>query len=205
MYTPPYFKMTNRKEALGFMQQYPFGTLVTVTDGIPLATHLPFCVEQNDDGLTLTSHLARANNHGYELEGKRGLIIFQEPHAYVSPSHYEKKENVPTWNYVAVHASGKINLVPPGAPTLAALERTIVQFEPEYLEQWHGLPLTFRQNMANGILAFTLVVDQLEGTKKLSQNKTILERERIANAFITHPDSSAKDVGTRMLQELKNH
>src|SRR4051812_31010638 len=111
MYIPKINLMTNPQEAISFMQRYSFATLVTVNNGVPSATHLPFVVEQRDDKIVLVSHLAAANPQVQELLQGKPLVIFAEPHAYISPTHYEHEKNVPTWNYIAVHAYGTATLI----------------------------------------------------------------------------------------------
>jgi transcriptional regulator len=93
------------------MQQFSFATIVTVKDGVPSATHLPFVVSQRDDQIILTSHFAKVNPQAAEILNCKPLVIFTEPHAYISPRHYESEQSVPTWNYIAVHAYGTATLI----------------------------------------------------------------------------------------------
>ena len=127
-----------------------------------------------EDGATLhlSAHLARANPQCKTLTDQTALVIFAEPHAYVSPSHYDRPLNVPTWNYIAVHAYGRATLLPDLAASLAALEAMIDHFEPSYRSQWEGLPDDYKHKMAAGIVAFEIAVEELQGKEKLSQNKT---------------------------------
>jgi transcriptional regulator len=118
MYTPKHFQLNNEQEAISFMQRYSFATIVTATNNVPFATHLPFLVEQREGRIILASHFAKANPQAAEIIGKDVLVIFTEPHAYISPKHYEKETNVPTWNYIAVHAYGKASILPEGEQRL---------------------------------------------------------------------------------------
>src|SRR4051812_31118567 len=88
MYTPKHFLITDTQEAVSFMQRYSFATIVTVNNGVPSATHLPFVVSQQGDQIVLTSHFAKANPQSTEILNGRPLVIFAEPHAYISPKHY---------------------------------------------------------------------------------------------------------------------
>ena len=74
-------------------------------------THLPFIVKNVNEGIVLASHFAKANREWNDTEENTVLIIFSEPHAYISPKHFEKELNVPTWNYISVHAYGKGKLL----------------------------------------------------------------------------------------------
>ena len=110
MYTPPYNQQDNPAEIRAFLRAFPFAALVTIgPDGLPRATHLPFLVEEDGEVLRLVGHLSVANRQCDDLTGEQSaLVIFQGPHAYISPVHYAKPQNVPTWNYVAVHTYGSV-------------------------------------------------------------------------------------------------
>ncbi|MBB6113006.1 negative transcriptional regulator, PaiB family [Mucilaginibacter lappiensis] len=180
MYIPSFNKFESEQEAIVFMQRYSFATIVTSVDDIPVATHLPFIVEQRDDKLVLSSHFAKANPQATGIEGKNALVIFTEPHAYISPTNYEKETNVPTWYYLAVHAYGKVTLLNETSDLLA---RTISNYEENYLQQWNNLTDDYKQKMMKGIVGFEIIVDDLQAKKKLSQNRSEQEKESIINTL----------------------
>ena len=125
MYVPSHNRMQDRAQLLAFMRQYSFATLVTCAAAGPRATHLPFVVEEGaGESLRLVAHMARVNPHWRDFSGEGGgvvLVIFQGPHAYVSPSHYQRHPSVPTWNYAAVHAMGSLRLLESRNQKLGAL------------------------------------------------------------------------------------
>jgi len=173
MYTPTHFKQTDRAAMLAFMQRHPFATLVTARPGeAPVATHLPFTVEERGDALWLVAHMARANPQWQHFAGGDVLVIFQEPHAYISPRWYDKEQSVPTWNYAAVHAYGRPVLIESEAAVFAVLEKLIRASEAAYLEQWNRLPESYKTGMAKGLVAFELEATRLQGKEKMSQNRT---------------------------------
>src|SRR5689334_6515941 len=114
MYVPPHFTESRPEELLAAMRENSFATVVTVAGGAPFVSHVPVLIDGDSvaDGLTIRAHFARANPHGEAFApGDEMLAIFLGPHGYVSPSWYEKPRSVPTWNYVAVHASGPVRLL----------------------------------------------------------------------------------------------
>src|SRR5581483_3528825 len=111
MYILPFNEFPDRKEVIAFMQRYSFATIVTMLDDKPFATHLPFLVKEENEKLFLYSHFAKANPQTKEIFDKQSLVIFTEPHAYISPTNYETEKVVPTWNYIAVHAYGKARIL----------------------------------------------------------------------------------------------
>lgn len=179
MYIPAHYRIEGEAECVEFMKRYSFATIVTAENKRPSATHLPFVIEQIDGEITLTAHFAKANPQWKELENAEVLVIFQEPHAYISPVHYETEPNVPTWNYVAVHAYGRAEII----EKPEAIAKLIIYHEPDFLDKWNNYDEDYRRKMFNGIVAFKVFVEKLEGKKKLNQKSSAAEREKIVRAL----------------------
>jgi transcriptional regulator len=205
MYTPKPFELTDTAEAVAFMQRYSFATLVSVNNGIPAATHLPFVVKQQHERVILSSHLAKPNVQSQDLLNGDVLVIFTEPHTYVAPKHYEKELNVPTWNYLAVHAYGKPTVVTDVTQQLAALEEMIAAYDTDYLTQWAGLPMDYKLKLVKGIVVFDIEVNDLQGKKKLSQNRTQADRQSVTDALSNSTDVNEQTIATYMQAELNKH
>lgn len=171
-----------------------------ISGGRPVATHLPFHAVMRNDQLVLTAHMAKANKQWQAITTEENLIIFSEPHAYISPANYDSMQSVPTWNYLSVHAYGKANVISDKAAVMSILEDAIKDYEQEYMIQWNELPESFKKKMANGIVAFEIVVTTLQGKKKLSQNKTADERNRIIESLEKSGDAS----GSQLAEYMKN-
>lgn len=202
MYIPKQNAMTDEAEILSFMQHYSFATIVTVQNNLPTATHLPFSVSKREDKIVLTAHFAKANPQWRELTGNKVLVIFSEPHAYISPKHYDKELSVPTWNYLAVHAYGQGKLILNEEEAFKTLEDMINNFEADYLAQWNRLPNEFKLKMLNGIVVFEIEVSELQASKKLSQNKSEAERRRISDVLAASSSDVEKQIGSYMKLEL---
>src|SRR4051812_9022014 len=196
MYIPNLNLMTDKTEIVDFMQRFSFATIITVRDNYPIATHLPFVVTLRDDNIILTSHFAKANDQWKDIQNNKALVIFSEPHAYISPKHYDKELNVPTWNYIAVHAYGQATLITERNKVLNILENTIENYDNSYRQQWDNLPGDYKSGMIKGIVAFEIVVTDIQGKKKLSQNKTVNEQARIINTL-----SGSKYSNERMIAD----
>jgi transcriptional regulator len=197
MYIPSFNKFEDRQEAISFMQRYSFATIVSVKDGLPVATHLPFLVKQVGDKVILSAHFAKANPQSADIIDTKALVIFAEPHAYISTKNYEKEQNVPTWNYLAVHAYGKCVLLDEGSKAVL-LKETIQYFEADYLKQWDSLPDDYKQKMMKGIVAFEMVVDDLQAKAKLSQNRSKLEQENIITSLDKAENTNEKEIAEYM-------
>ena len=207
MYMPASFHIRDRATILAFMRHYNFATLVSNDGGQLHATHLPLTIEEQGAGpdapILLRGHLARANPQAQMLEaGGEHLAIFQGPHAYVSAAHYTAAENVPTWNYTAVHAYVTVQALAGHADKLGALQTLVAATEPAYQAQWDSLPERYRDGMLNGMVAFEARVIRLEAKFKLSQNRSRADQERVADglAASAHPDVAA--TGRLMQQRM---
>ncbi len=202
MYTPAFSRNDDRAELLRFMRAHSFATVVTAARGTPFVTHLPLVIADGADGLRITGHVARANPHWQALADNESVAIFQGPHAYVSPRLYDTPQSVPTWNYVAVHAGGRARALDDPAEALRAVEALVAAIEPGYAEQWRSLPERYREGMLRGIVAFELVVERLEGKYKLSQNRSLAEQRRVADALAAGDDVAARAMGELMRLRL---
>lgn len=198
MYIPSYNKITNEQEAVNFMQRYSFATLVSSKDDYPSATHLPFLVKQNGEELILSSHFAKANPQASEIFDRPALVIFTEPHAYISPKNYEKEQSVPTWNYIAVHAYGQARILEQDEEKLTILSEMIDFYDAAYQQQWQSLPMDFKQKMLKGIVAFEITVNDLQGKSKLSQNRTAQEKDNIISNLQNSPHSTETELAEYM-------
>ncbi len=204
MYIPSFNKFEDSYEVIAFMKRYSFSTIVSVKDGLPVATHLPFLVEEIDGKIILKSHFAKANPQGHDSIGTKVLVIFTEPHAYISPKNYEKTESVPTWNYLAVHAYGTCVSLESEDDKAALLKATINNFDTNYLHQWDSLPDDYKKKMMKGIVAFEIVVDDLQAKAKLSQNRSEVEQANIIASLTQSPDTVEKEIAAYM-DRLNKH
>ena len=205
MYIPAINKMENQEEILAFMRGNNFAAVVSVQDGIPVATHIPITITVQDDIMTLRAHFAKANPQWKTLAEGETLIIFTGAHAYISPTHYDKVESVPTWNYMAVHAYGNAKLVQYGDNPQAMnmlLEELISTHESSYMAQWESLSDKYKEGLMNGVIGFEMVVTRLDAKAKLSQNKNAHEQERIIHTMLGHSDSDAVAIGEAMQKRL---
>lgn len=197
MYIPKFFLEENEERILAFMQRFNFATLVTSENDFPTATHLPFIIEKRDEKIILSAHMAKANAHWKQLD-RETLTIFHEPHAYVSPLLYGEMPNVPTWNYIAVHAYGRAKIAAE-AETLALVEKQVAVFDPAYFEtEWKKIPGEYKTNLAKGVVAFEIDVSDLQAKKKLNQNKTGKTAENVIEAFEKSDDENQKLIAEYM-------
>ena len=156
MYIPKYFRVTNVDEIWNFVQKNSFGTIVTTEQGKPIATHLPLQLIKEGDTYYITGHMAYGNTQWRTFEiCDDVLVMFQGPHAYIS-SRYEE-ENVPTWNYQAVHVYGTASIL--GEEELKQDLTMLLQKYEEYRENpvlWENLSSQRLKNKSKVLLDLKL-------------------------------------------------
>ncbi len=139
MYVPNAFRVEDQPTLVAFMRAHSFIALVSTVDGVPFASHIPVVIQESGDTIVITGHLAKANPHWQAFGHGDSLAIFTGPHAYISPTLYEKVENVPTWNYIAVHAYGvpEIATFADHPERLDAIVAALIaENEASYAQQW---------------------------------------------------------------------
>lgn len=179
MYVPQAFSVADRGFALELISRYPFGLLIACSGDYPEATHIPMLAQERDESLWIVGHVARANPHAAAiLDGERATAVFRGPHAYVSAGWYEEPfGNVPTWNYTAVQASGRLAQCD-ARPILALLT---ARFEGDRTDPWQieRLEPAYNERQLGGIVAFEMRVERLHSAAKLSQNRSPADRARV--------------------------
>ncbi|HTH46947.1 MAG TPA: FMN-binding negative transcriptional regulator [Candidatus Limnocylindria bacterium] len=206
MYVPAAFASDDAAAIRAVIAQHPFATLVTVDGAEPFATHLPLLQFAGPDAPgTLVGHVAKANPQWRHLEtGRDVLAIFHGPHAYVSPSWYEVKPAVPTWNYVAVHAYGKARLITDTTELQARLRELTVHFESGLPQPWApDLPEDYWQHMMRALVGFEISVTRLEGKFKLSQNRSANDVQGVIRALSQSGQPMDREVAGLMQAAVK--
>lgn len=191
MYIPAHYQQTNIEEIKEFLVQNSFGILVNQVNNRPWATHIPLELATDKNGKDiLVGHVSRANPQADCFNDNNDVLcIFNGPHSYISSSWY-KEEEVPTWNYIAVHIYGKLTVIS----------------EEEVMESLHVLVNKYEKNSKNpislanmseetlgqvrGVIGFKISIDDIQATYKLSQTRTEdhpkiiseLEETKLANA-----------------------
>lgn len=187
MYISAINKNENKEEIEKFLHANSFGILVNQTNGKLWATHIPLELDTNENGKkVLYGHIAKENPQweGFK-DNDQILAVFSGPHSYISSSWYDH-ENVPTWNYIAVHVYGKVKIIE-GEVVVEHLKKLVDKYEqnsenPVRVEDFSKKTMM----QTRGIVAFEIEITEIQATRKLSQNRDdknyqniILELEKI--------------------------
>ncbi len=204
MYIPQHYKQTNIAEIKDFLMQNSFGILINQVNGKPWATHIPLELETDENGIdNLVGHVSKANPQAeYFNKSSDVLCIFNGPHAYISSSWY-KEEEVPTWNYVAVHIYGKLT-ISSEEDVMESLHRLVDKYEknsknPISLSNMSSE--TLRQ--VKGVIGFKISIDDIQATYKLSQTRTDDHTEIISELEETKSASACAIAQAMKNQKIK--
>jgi transcriptional regulator len=200
MYVPSHFAVSDRGTLHRFIERHSFGVLVSQVDGLPFASHLPLLLDRDHgpNGL-IVGHMARANPHWRELAGQQVLAVFSGPHAYISPTWYEAEHVVPTWNYAAVHATGRAEVIEDRDTLLEIVARSVAVYEAGMPRPWQldrDSPVVDR--LLAQIVGFRIPIDRLEGKWKLNQNHPNERREKVIAALDRQGDPDGRAVAELM-------
>ena len=198
MYIPPHYENNDTEEIRRFLVQNSFGILINVVDNKPWGTHIPLELENDANGNEiLVGHIAKANPQWRHFkQDTEVLCIFNGPHAYVSSSWY-KEEEVPTWNYIAVHVYGTLKLLNE-EETMASMHRLANKYE---AASKHPISLnnmsktTLRQ--VKGVVGFQIRITDIQATYKLSQTRAE-DHAQIISELSERNDAGSKAIASEM-------
>ena len=204
MYTPDLYKNEDPESIRTFLRENSFGILINQTNGKLCATHIPIELEINADGKeVLQGHVSKLNPQAEGFaQNDSVLAVFTGPHSYISSSWYDH-ENVPTWNYLAVHVYGRIKIVDETV-AIASLKKLVDKYEvnsecPVRVEDLSAK--TMRE--VKGIIAFEIEIDEIQATKKLSQNRDAKNYANIITELEKTKNPQSLAVAKEMAKNLK--
>ena len=185
MYKLNYFTEEDNEKVFAFMEKNSFVTITGMDEKYPVATHVPLEIIQIDGKMFFTGHIMKnSDHHKAFLKNENVLVIFNGPHCHVSASWYTKPDVASTWNYITVHAKGKIKFGDE-AQTKKIVENLTNKYEnPDSKAAFNKLSNEYVDRLVKAIIAFTIDVDTIDNVFKLSQNhdnetrKSIIEHLR---------------------------
>ena len=206
MYLPSAFRQDDLAELHAQMQASPFALLTSAGAAGVQASHLPLLLAPDEGEFgTLYGHFARANPHWRDLQGgAEALAVFSGPDAYISPGWYPAKAEhgkvVPTWNYIAVHARGPVELIEEPERLLQIVSRLSDQHESGRERPWavSDAPRDYLDSMLRAIVGFALPIRRLEGKWKLGQNRSAADQAGVRDGLASSPSPRDRELAARM-------
>ncbi len=195
MYTPAYAKNENEEDLKDFIRKNGFGIVVSKVDGKLWATHIPLILVGNK----LQGHVSRGNKQWRVLpQNEEVMVIFQGPHAYVSSSWYDH-ENVPSWNYVAVHVYGKAH-IQSEEELIESLRQLTNKYEKDSVHpiSVDTMSKKFLHTELRGTIGFEITIERMEASYKLSQNRDEKNHTQIISELEKRGDENSVSVANEM-------
>jgi len=203
MYIPELYKNENQQDIQNFIHQNGFGILVNQTNGKLWATHIPLLLEEKDGKQFLVGHVSKENPQAESFKtNDEVLAVFSGAHAYISSSWYDH-ENVPTWNYLAVHVYGKVTIYN-HEQAVNSLKKLVDKYEAKSEKPVRVEALSEKtMREARGIIAFEIEITAIEAQKKLSQNHDDKNYKNIVSELEKTNDNQAIAVANEMKKNRK--
>jgi len=179
VYIPKPFLVEDRKVIVAFMQQFDFAAVVSHSDTGFVASHVPVLIREVGSELHIVGHVARGNSHWRLMQSQaESMVIFQGPHAYVSPTWYAVSPAVPTWNYAVVHAYGAARVREDATFIAGVVEDLTRRYEEQREHPWstQAVPGESYEKLLNAIVGFEISVSRCEAKFKLGQNRSVEDR-----------------------------
>jgi transcriptional regulator len=205
MYNLSYFKEPDGQKVMQFIKDHPFAFLCGA-DGSnrPVATQVPLFIDEKEGRLFLSGHIMKNTDHHKALvQNPQVLAVFTGAHTYVSASWYENKQTASTWNYMSVHARGKLKFLGDEA-LMDVLRRTTNHFEnnPHSGANFEDLPTDYVFKLAKAIECFEVEVEDIDHVFKLSQNRDEKSYDNIIEK-LGGQDGDAREIGNIMAERKK--
>src|SRR5215213_3784979 len=172
MYNLPYYKEKNQQVLVQFMKQHPFAMLIGSANDIPAATQIPLLIEEREGKLFLLGHFMRQTDHHKAFEQNPNVLcLFTGAHTYVSSSWYTDPSSGSTWNYMSIHARGKMNFLDTEG-LIQILEGLTNHYEGyDSVGSFQHISREYIDRMVKAIIGFEIEVTEMENVFKLSQNR----------------------------------
>ncbi|WP_280145767.1 FMN-binding negative transcriptional regulator [Bacillus amyloliquefaciens] len=200
MYIPAPFQLSEA-DASNVIKEYGFATLFSTAGGMPYATHLPLMMSK--DNHYLYGHFALPNPQWKEIEGQSVLAVFQGPHCYISPKWYETNQDVPTWNYVAVHVYGEAQLLD-NEETVHSMSDLVLKYEsPDSSYKLEDIDAKLLAGLNKGVKGFKIKISKIEGKAKLSQNQPAARQELVVQQLKQIPHTNEQLISGLMEENIK--
>lgn len=203
MYRPKFADSEDVASIREFIRQNSFGIIVSQSGGKLMASHIP--LELQDES-KLLGHISRANLQWKNFEtASEVLAIFNGPHAYISSSWYDH-ENVPTWNYIAVHVYGTIRIID-GDELLNSLKKMVDKYEvtSQHPVSIEGMSPDYVRKSLNAIVGFEILISSIDASYKLSQNRDSKNQMSIIAELEARSDSSSRNIASIMKKNLSDN
>jgi len=204
MYTPDHFSCEDKETAFRLIEEFPLSTVICPGKNKPEIAVAPVYFVR--DSMELLGHFAKNNPIVNVLDGAKTTFMFHGPQAFISPSWYETKPHLPTWNYAVVTLDTTTTITPRPDQNLASASKMTEYFEDDNVKSYMNDPdyQSLIERASAGIVSFRAKIQSINTKLKLSQNKSVMERRLIVKHLRNIGTSSASQMADLMETDIEN-
>jgi transcriptional regulator len=203
MYKFSYYTEQDHEKVIDFMKQNSFALITGIAEAFPVATQIPLIIKINEGKIFLEGHMMKKTDHHLAFEKNSNvLVLFTGPHCFVNANWYTDPKMGSTWNYMTVHAKGKITFMDEEG-TRNAVKAISDEYAGTLSESaYDNLPATYINHMVKAIQGFTIEVEAFDNVFKLSQNRDKESQKNIIKQLRKSGDANAAAIAHEMETRL---
>lgn len=203
MYKFDYYTEKDRQKVIDFMEENAFALVAGLGEEYPAATQVPLAIKEKDGKIFLEGHIMRKTDHHLAFEKNNNvLVIFTGPHCFVSANWYTDPHMGSTWNYMTVQAKGNIRFMDAEGTYNAVKEVSDKYVGTQSAGAFDNLPKEYIDHMMKAIVGFSIEVESLENTFKLSQNRDEASQRNIIEQLVKRGDEHSRKIAKEMIRRL---
>lgn len=203
MYKFSYYTEQDDEKVIAFMKENAFALITGTGEKYPVATQIPLHIKTVDGKIFLEGHMMRKTDHHLAFEKNSNvLVLFTGPHCFVSADWYTDPSIGSTWNYMTVHAKGKINFVDEVATVQMVKALSDRYVGTQSAASFDSLSKDYINHMVKAIVGFSIEVESLDNVFKLSQNRDDASQKNIISQLKKRGDSNSVAIAEEMERRL---
>ena len=203
MYKFSYYTQQDEAEVIAFIKENAFALITGIGQNYPVATQIPLTVKVINDKIFLEGHLMRKTDHHLAFEKNSNvLVLFTGPHCFVNASWYTDPHMGSTWNYMTVHAKGKISFMDEEGTRNAVKALSDKYAGTSSQSAYDNLPKEYIDHMVKAIVGFTIEVEEFDNVFKLSQNRDEASKKNIIEELRKRADANSSAIADEMEKRL---
>jgi len=203
MYKFSYYTEQDDEKVIDFMKANAFALITGTGDKYPVATQIPLAIKVNEGKIFLEGHLMRKTDHHLAFEKNNNvLVLFTGPHCFVNANWYTDPSIGSTWNYMTVHAKGKISFTDEEGTRRAVKAVSDKYAGTDTASAFDNLPPEYIDHMVKAIVGFSIEVESIDNVFKLSQNRDDASKKNIIEQLKKRGDHNSAAIATEMEKRL---
>lgn len=203
MYKFPHYTEQDQQKVIDFMKENAFALITGMGENYPVATQIPLAVKITGNKIFLEGHLMRKTDHHLAFEKNNNvMVIFTGPHCFVNANWYTNPSIGSTWNYMTVQAKGKISFTDEEGTRNAVKAISDKYAGTDTASAFDNLPKEYIDHMVKAIVGFSIEVESIENTFKLSQNRDQASQKNIIEQLRKTGDANSAAIANEMEKRL---